>query len=394
MIKVTLTKELLCVLILQLVALIAVLLDFPVLRQIVGFVYLSFFPGLFVLRLLRIGKISWIEAVLLSFGVSIAFVMLIGAALNEVLFGLGSSSPLSTSTIIVTSFVSTTIFCFASYFRNAEFMVAPQISLKFSRSRFVLFSISALMVLGTIFGSLYGSNIVLFVLILAISALVICSFSKKLIPNELHPLLVYVISFFLLFHVSLVSNYVIGYDVNLEMFFSKLTYNASFWDRTIPYTYNSMLSVTILPVVYSRFLNIDLNLFYKVVSPLIYSFVPVILYTSYRKLTSSRIAFFSVFLFMLMDTFYAAMIGLSRQMIAELFFALLVLLIANKTANPKSKILFLVFSSGLIVSHYALSYIFIFYLVFTLGVLFIFKRSTFRIRKTPRRQNDSGISCD
>jgi uncharacterized membrane protein len=65
-------------------------------------------------------------------------------------------------------------------------------------------------------------------------------------------------------------------------------------------------------------------------------------------------------LFMAQSTFYTEMMALSRQLIAELFFVLLFLLLFNKKITMQTKYFaFMIFSFGLIFSHYALSEIFL-----------------------------------
>jgi uncharacterized membrane protein len=100
------------------------------------------------------------------------------------------------------------------------------------------------------------------------------------------------------------------------------------------------------------------------------------LFVAYRKLMSSRIALLSVFFFVSIDVFYFTMLGLARQMIAELFFALLILLmVESKMSPPKRKLLFIIFSAALIVSHYGLSYVFMFCILFTFCLSHLLKRS-------------------
>lgn len=59
---------------LGLVGLAAVGFDMPILRQIVGFVFLTFVPGILILRILKSHNIGLIESLLYSVGLSLAFV--------------------------------------------------------------------------------------------------------------------------------------------------------------------------------------------------------------------------------------------------------------------------------------------------------------------------------
>ncbi|MHA1834599.1 MAG: hypothetical protein ACTSV7_11510, partial [Candidatus Baldrarchaeia archaeon] len=60
------------ILFLQLLACVAILLNIPVARQVIGFIYLTFVPGFIIIKLLKL-KLSRLETVLFSVGFSIAF---------------------------------------------------------------------------------------------------------------------------------------------------------------------------------------------------------------------------------------------------------------------------------------------------------------------------------
>jgi uncharacterized membrane protein len=69
---------------------------------------------------------------------------------------------------------------------------------------------------------------------------------------------------------------------------------------------------------------------------------------------------------MAQETFYTEMIGLNRQMIAELFFVLLLITLFNEKINAFNKrICFILFSFALVVSHYGIAEIVLFLFVFT-----------------------------
>ncbi len=124
-----------------------------------------------------------------------------------------------------------------------------------------------------------------------------------------------------------------------------------------------MLSVTILPTIYSNILNMNITWVFKIVYPLIFAFVPLALYLLWRGKFGVAVAFLSVFLFMSQTTFYTDMVGLARQMIAEVFFVLLFLILFSKSLSSKNvKILFVIFGFCLIVSHYSIALIFAFYI--------------------------------
>lgn len=72
--------------------------------------------------------------------------------------------------------------------------------------------------------------------------------------------------------------------------------------------------------------------------------------------------------------------GLNRQIVAELFFVLLLLVILNKTIKPFNRaLLFVIFSFGLIVSHYGLSEILLFFILVTFVYSYFRKISNSKI---------------
>jgi uncharacterized membrane protein len=360
-------------LIIQIVAFLGILFDIPILRQVIGFFYLSFLPGFLFLKIIRLEKSSLLECILFSGGISVALLMLFGLVLSLLYPALNILRPLSGLPLIASMIVLTLALYVTSWIRTRR-SPALQIgklpentlrNLKFHKLVPLLVCIPILTIFGAEMLVSSGNNIVLLFLIIIVSAIMLCTFSERLVPKVAYPLIVLAISLFLLFHTTLVSNYLIGYDVHLEFYLANLTFNRGGWDITIPHEYNAMLSVTVLPVIYSNFLNLDLNWVFKAVYPLIFSFVPLSLFVTYRKLTNSRIAFLSVFFFMAIDVFYFAMLGLDRQMIGEFFFALLILLVVeDKISVPKRTLLFIIFSVGLVVSHYATTYLFIFLILF------------------------------
>ena len=180
------------------------------------------------------------------------------------------------------------------------------------------------------------------------------------------------------------SKYVMGADVQLEYYVCNLTVSNKLWSSTLPQywdisfgRFNAMLSVTILPAIYSSVLNMDPTWVLKIIYPLIFSLVPVGLFLIWKSYVGIKRAFFSAFLFMAQLTFYTEMIGLDRQIIAELFLVLLfMVLLSKKMGRFNRNLCFIVFGAALVVSHYALSYIFIFFIAFAWAAYYITRRSS------------------
>jgi uncharacterized membrane protein len=362
-------------LIIQFASLVAIIFDVFAIRQILGFLYLSFVPGYLILKLFKLGKIGFLENALFSIGLSIAFLMFFGLLLNTVYPVLGFSTPLSAISIIISLGTIVLILYLILFNKRNILPTSFTMNFKFFPIVPLMVIIPFLTVFGTELANYFGNTSVLMFLVIVVSLIAIGTFFKQLIPPQIFPLTIFIISFFLLFHISLVSNYLIGADVHTEFYFAQLTSINSIWNKNISSSpiniYDTMLSTTILPTIFSKFLNLDMNWVFKLVYPLIYLTVPLVLYQTYRKMVDPLVAFLSVFLFMLFNTFYLEMLGLVREIIGELFFALLILLIMeNKIGTRKKRLLFMAFSIALVVSHYSLAYLLVFFLI----AIFLFKR--------------------
>ena len=174
------------------------------------------------------------------------------------------------------------------------------------------------------------------------------------------------------------SPYPVGSDIYTEYHFYRLAADAGFWNAAIPSTVNSCLSITVMAPVYSLFLNVDGSWLFKVVYPIIFALVPLILYEAFSRQIGPRKAFLSVFFFVSVPTFSMEMIALCRQQIAELFLALVILLLVERKLKPYQKLsLLCIFAVGILVSHYALGFIGFVYIGLLLPVVLFVRSNLF-----------------
>jgi len=376
---------LIAIIFLQLMLYVTIFFNVPIARQIIGFVYFTFVPGFVFVKLLRLDRLGLVLSLLFSAGFSVAFLMFSGLLINESFSLFNIPQPLSLTPLLITLSSITLMGGVLVYLKseNVEIWNSEPIG----KSPFVLLflSLPILSIVGAMYVNVYGNNLLLLFTIIAISLLfTVGVLSKKLLPSKLYPFAVLMIAIAILYHSSLISNYIVpfGSDVPGEYFLFKTTENNAYWSSTLPSiwgetlgSYNSMLSITILPTVYANILNIDSTWVFKMLYPLIFSFVPLGLYQIWQTYVGKKYAFISAFLFMAMSTFYTEVLGLNRQMIAELFFVLLLLVIVNKKMKPVNKMIcFMIFSFALVASHYALAAIFLFFISFTLVSLIVLKR--------------------
>jgi uncharacterized membrane protein len=164
-----------------------------------------------------------------------------------------------------------------------------------------------------------------------------------------------------------------GNDIHQEFALFQQVLQGGVWHPEISLTYNSALSVTILPTMISLICSFDGTLLLKTVYPLIYSIVPIILYRIYRMMMAPTAAAISVFVFLSYPASYLEIGQLARQMIAELLMVLLFWLLLSsgfRKSRAARTSLVIVTTIGLIMSHYSLGLI----CIYLIGISFIARR--------------------
>lgn len=351
-------------------------LKIPLIKEVVSIIFLVFLPGILILRALRIHTKSTLNNFLLTVGLSISFVMIIGLFNNFFLYFLGIKNPLSSFYLIISlesSLIFLTIYSyiFHNNYNNSEKI---KINFLFSKESFLIMLIPIISIFGTYLMNKYSINYLLILLIILIG-LVVFIFTYFDLNKEIYPLAIFTISLAILFHKSLLSPYIWGWDIQLEYYIASNVIKNSYWVSSIAYNANGMLSVGILPVIMSKLTNINLVWIYKIIYPFFYSLVPLALYSIFKEQTNKKIAFLSAFLYLSLLTFHTEILTITKQIIAELFLVLIVLLLINNDIKQVQKsILLLLFSFSLITSHYGLSYIFLIILMIGLIFLNLFSR--------------------
>jgi len=371
----TLGSRGICALTLSLIALadVCVILNIPVLRQVLGFALLTLLPGFLLIQILRITR-NPLEKVLFLIGLSIAFLMFIPLLMNFGYPALGISRPISVLPMTVTISLILAGLSLAAYMKGSfDFQItAADFGTLVDRITTPQVIGAALIlvlgILGALFIRVYDDSIFSLLSMLSIVIAVVLIVASRKVPERFYPLFILVIAIALQYSRTLASPNLSGDDVHYELYFADVVKLSGFWDPHYMISdishndYFGMLSVAFLPNVYSILLNIDTVLVYELIIPIIFAFVPIGLYQIFKtqiKL-SSRSAFLSVFFFM---SFYVFFYEIPRQEIAELFLVLVAVLIMNQyLPESKKAALLILFIGGMVVSHYATSYIFLFYL--------------------------------
>ena len=96
-------------------------LEIPVIRQIFTFIYLTFFPGYIILKILKLHDLCSIESLLYAIGLSLTTVMLTGIFTNTIYPMFGVNNPVSTTPLIITISIIVLLLCFLACMRDKDY---------------------------------------------------------------------------------------------------------------------------------------------------------------------------------------------------------------------------------------------------------------------------------
>ena len=350
----------------------AVGLQIPILRQFIGFIYLTFVPGILILRILKLHKLGNIETLLYTVGLSIATLMFTGFFMNMIYPLFGISRPISIVPLIITISVVVLVLCVLSYIRDKDFSDPSFIDAEEILSPPVLFLclIPFMAVLGTYLVNFHHSNILLMLMIVVIAIVALLIGFDKFIPKNLYPLAIWVMAIALVWHYTLITNYAGVHDG--EFCTAKLVIENHFWEWSGYGNYSSILSVTILPPIIHFLGNISLTWLYKIIFPVFLSLLPLGVYAISKKYLNDKKSFLAAFLFLTTHEFFMTLSSITKQLMAVFFLVLLFMVILNRDMDrTKRSFLSIIFAISLIVSHYGTSYLVMFSFIFVLFFLYL-----------------------
>lgn len=340
------------------------LYSIEILSKILGFVILTFIPGYIILRIFKVHDIDRVVTLLLAVGLSLSFIMIFGFTVNMFLPYIGVSKPISTFPLFYSLNISILVLMIICYFRDKEFNSSQnQLRITFSPMLFYLILLPLFSIFGTESVNHYNFNVPVLILLFVISLSPILIALDR-ISRDLYPFMILSISLAILYNMNLISTHLWSYDIFYEAHTSKYVLENGIWNPGNK-TMVPLLLFTILSPVYSLICDLNVIWVFKIIFPFFFSLTPLALYYVYKELDfgnykiDSEIAMLSVFVFIFFYGFYKDMPD--KQHIAELFLALILIL---SIFNTQKRILLFIFSFSLVVSHYGISYFFVFSLIF------------------------------
>ena len=316
----------------------------------------------------------------LSYGVGlfIVFLMMLGLAINYVGKWIGVAHPLNSFVILITFWFSVLVALGINKKRIYNWVKSWQ---KIHPSAYVLMLLPIMAIAGAELVNATNNNIILMVMLpLLVIVPVICMFTK-LIPRNYWGFAIWMISLAILLHRVLISPNLSGSDNILELSCYRATLEGGIFPannavNSFYGTYNTVLSVTILPVMINKIFFINGVWIFKLIFPLFLSFVPVAVYELVRIHFIDKVALLSAFVIMSVYTFYTEILITDKTLIATVLFAVFFLLFFdNIPSKMKWWMLFFV-GLGVILAHYSTA---LFFVVLINGICLVSRKKSYII---------------
>lgn len=154
----------------------------------------------------------------------------------------------------------------------------------------------------------------------------LATFNK--INPKTYPVYLFGIALGLLWQTSLLGMGVVGADIQMEYYVSSVALNQGVAVAN-SYQYGASAVITMLAPFLSGLFNVELIWIFKAIFPICLAFVPVIMYFIFRKLLDSKKALWASLFFIIVPVMSLELIGIAKAMVAEVFFALLALVIIS-----------------------------------------------------------------
>lgn len=314
--------------------------------------FLLFIPGFLAVSVLNL-DLSAARRATYAVGLSVFFLLILGLVLNSALPPLGIGDPLSGFPALA----------------GMNALVLLLVALNRNRPPVRFHIVSGWLLLPLLIPVLAaaGANtlnnggspaLAIAVFVVAAGALPLLLRVSERLRGHFYPMYIGSLALAILLAYSLRSHYVSGWDVNQEYYAYMTTYSRHFWSpSTYQNAYNACLSITMLPTIVGSLTHISGNVIFKVFYPAVFCFVPIVMYNTFTRFMSSRLALLSAIFFCSQWAFMNVYPALTREMTALLFLALLMDIIDSSAMSKVDYALFFSFTAAVVLSHYGTAYV-------------------------------------
>lgn len=333
-------------------------------------VFLMTMPGYLIHRLLNTHKDYFWKTACYVVGLSTAYLIILGLVTD--LIGLDYLNfkglerwPLLIAVDVTCGLLilNNLIRCFLNNSVDDIHTITP----KRSFLNVILYGVALLFPILSLIGALQlnngGSNYFLLASLMMIAVYFIFTvFIAKHLDDGIMPYSIFMISLAVLLQSSMRGWNVTGTDILREFHMFNQVNSSGYWTANlIHHSYNSCLSITILPTFLAKFIDVEIQYIFKFVMQFMFAFTPVVVYFFVLKFGNKVIAYLSSFFYLSFPIFIYSMTMHVRQEFAFLFFSLIFLAFFddNISAAYRRWSAF-IFGFCMVVSHYSTTYLALF----------------------------------
>ncbi|MCL7418882.1 MAG: DUF2206 domain-containing protein, partial [Halalkalicoccus sp.] len=344
-------------------------IELSLVQNALGVVLLTLAPGFLLLLFVDHGIDDVGEVLLYVVGFSLVFLAVASMVISLLYPVFGIDDPLSFLPLSLTVSAVCLVLTVLSYWRARSVVLrVPSLAPRDGKIVAFLLCLPVFAAIAAHRMNVAGSNWLMYGFLLLIALVVLVSISA--VPPKLYPLAVFAVAAAIFFHHNLITNAVVGSDIQVNHFFVELVVENGVWEPGLgDDVYSSIPVVGTVPAVYAVVTGIDPALVFKAIFSLLFALVPVGIYYTFDDVFGAKSALVGAYFFVFYFRAFNGTPGKTR--IAQLFVVLLLLvLITDRDRLPGKEWVGFVFGIGLVFSHYTTTYI----VVISLAVAYVLGR--------------------
>lgn len=324
-------------------------------RAIAGIVLLLFVPGAILTRLFGFSTDRFGPFILFSVGFSFTVLVSVTLLASSVLPALGIVNPFSFLPLASILLAVLTALLLLGHLSETTVSI-PRVRLSgpipVILVLFALPSFSAAAVIGM---EQFGTNLGMGLFVATVVGVVVLA-STRYLPPTLYPLALFSVSISTLFHRNLLTDHVIGADIQVSYFISELVLRTHHWAPDMGGSMMVLAVVTSVPATFTAVTGVELAATFKVIYAFAFSLVPVGIFYATRRLFDDHVAFFGGLFFIIYHGSFYFTPG--KQLLAELFVVIMILVFVQERDTRYRNVALFVLLLALVFSHYGMTYVF------------------------------------
>lgn len=214
--------------------------------------------------------------------------------------------------------------------------------------------------------SIYQIQAVPYIVILAVIGVTILVTMDK-IDSKYIPIYIMGLSLSLLWQTSMLGFHVVGTDVHTEYYVAQRAISNG-WDLSLSNNNNTSWVLGLFAPLLNK-IGISLTWQFKAIFPFIYSFTPMVLYFTYKRMITDKQAYFACLFIMIMPMFSMEMTSMAKSLVSQMLLSVALYLIVTGIKSWKKMALASVILTASILAHYTVGMMLLIYIVIAVGIL-------------------------